>query len=104
TVNWNNPGDGVHTVRAFADGVEFAQAQFTVTTLGADFLRGVSGEYSLTNFPEAGRNVTVRWSQPHQNFVIAGANRNSASASVSTVPLAAGSRANLESPEPGSFE
>ncbi|MDV7402978.1 hypothetical protein RZS08_66760 [Arthrospira platensis SPKY1] len=41
-----------------------------MTTLGADFLRGVSGEYPLSNFPEAGRNITVRWSEPHQNFVI----------------------------------
>ena len=104
TVNWNNLGNGTHTVRAFADRLEFAQAQFTVTTLGTDFLRGVSGEYSLTNFPEAGRNVTVRWSEPHQNFVIVGASRNPASASVSTVPLATRFSANLESPYPGSFE
>jgi len=43
-----------------------------VTTLGVDFLRGVSSEYTLPNFPQAGRSVTVRWSQPHQNFVIVG--------------------------------
>ena len=104
TFNWNHLGDGTHTLRAFADGREFAQAQFSVTTLGVEYLEGVSGEYPLTDFPEAGRGVTVRWSQPHQNFVISGASRDPASASVSTVPLAAGFSANLESPEPGSFE
>ncbi|MFO7642708.1 MAG: PhoPQ-activated protein PqaA family protein, partial [Candidatus Competibacteraceae bacterium] len=105
TFNWNNLGNGTHTVRAFADRLEFAQAQFTVTTLGTDFLRGVSGEYSLTNFPAAGRNVTVRWSQPHQNFVIVGTSRNPASASLSGfLPLATGFSGNLESPYPGSFE
>ncbi|TVR61613.1 MAG: hypothetical protein EA420_11385 [Candidatus Competibacteraceae bacterium] len=105
TVNWNNLGDGTHTVRAFADGLEFAQAQFTVTTLGEEYLEGASGEYTLPNFPQAGRDVTVRWSQPHQNFVIAGASRNPASASLSGfLPLATGFSANLESPYPGSFE
>ena len=105
TVNWNNLGGGVHTVKAFADGVEFAQAQFTVTTLGVDFLRGFTGEYILPNFPQTGRNAIVRWSEPHQNFVIASATRNSAGAPLGGVaPLAAGGRANLESPAPGSFE
>lgn len=30
--NWNLLGDGTHTVRALADGVEFDRATFTVTT------------------------------------------------------------------------
>ena len=105
TGNWNKLGTGVHTVRAFADGAEFASATFTVTTLGVEFLRGASGEYTLPNFPQAGNNVTVRWAEPHQNFVIVGASRNPASAqsTVSAVPLASSST-NLESPQQGSFE
>jgi hypothetical protein len=70
TVNWNSLGDGTHTLQAFADGVEFANVSFTVTTLGVDFLQGASGEYTLPNFPQAGKNVTVRWAESHQNFVI----------------------------------
>ena len=70
TFNWNALGSGSHQVRAFADGVEFGSAAFTVTTLGVDYLTGVSGEYVLPNFPQAGRSVTVRWAEPHQNFVI----------------------------------
>ncbi|MBS1225168.1 MAG: hypothetical protein H6R24_1846, partial [Proteobacteria bacterium] len=70
TFNWNRLGNGGHNLRAFADGVEFANVNFTVTTLGVDYLQGVSGEYILPNFPQAGKNVTVRWAEPHQNFVI----------------------------------
>src|SRR5262249_7353614 len=49
-VNWNLLGDGTHTVRALADGNEFARATFTVTTLGAEFLRGVKGNCRLADF------------------------------------------------------
>ncbi len=38
--NWNLLGEGTHTVRALADGVEFDSATFTVTTLGTEFQRG----------------------------------------------------------------
>lgn len=38
--NWNLLGNGMHTVRAIADGVEFDSATFTVTTPGTGFLRG----------------------------------------------------------------
>ncbi len=72
TVNWNRIGDGVHNLRAFADGVEFANVNFAVTTLGAEFLTGLSRKYSLGDFPNAGQTTEVRWSQPHQNFVVAG--------------------------------
>jgi hypothetical protein len=70
TFNWNNIGAGTHTLVAFADGVEFSRAIFTVTTLGVPFLEGVSGEYDVLDFPSIGRSIRLRWSQPHQNFVI----------------------------------
>lgn len=68
--NWNLLGDGVHTVRALADGVEFASVAITVTTFGVEFLTGANGEFSLTDFPEAGTDVVIEWQQPLQNFVI----------------------------------
>ena len=68
--NWNLLGDGTHTVRALADGREFGRARFTVTTLGTEFLTGVSGTYRLPNFPKQGTNVIVEWQQASQNFVI----------------------------------
>ena len=70
TFNWNALGTGSHRLRAFADGAPFADVTFGVTTLGADYLRGASGEYTLPDFPQAGQSVTVRWAEPHQNFVI----------------------------------
>ena len=38
--NWTLLGEGTHTVRALADGVEFDSTTFTVTTLGTEFQRG----------------------------------------------------------------
>ena len=70
TINWNTVGDGVHNLRAFADGVEFANIDFTVTTLGVGYLQGASAEYVLSNFPVLGNDILLRWSEPHQNFVI----------------------------------
>ena len=52
--NWNLLGDGVHTVVAYADGVEFASTTVIVTTLGQEFLRGVSDSYTLSDFPDPG--------------------------------------------------
>ena len=68
--NWNLLGNGVHTVRALADGVEFANVMITVTTFGVEFLTGVSGQFTLTDFPETGTDVMIRWQQSLQNFVI----------------------------------
>ena len=108
TLNWNVLGTGLHTLRAFADGVEFSRVTFHVTTLGEDFLRGVGGEYTLPDFPHAGSSVTLRWSEAHQNFVIVGtsANRNSANQrniAMARYPLNLLSAAQ-ESPSEGSYE
>ena len=86
TYNWNLLGDGVHTLRVLADGVEFGRVSFRVTTLGATYLQGISGEYSLPDFPQPGDQVAVRWSEPHQNFVIFGANPNRGTTHSSGVP------------------
>ena len=71
-LNWNEYGDGEHTVRALADGEEFGRATFTVTTLGETFLTGASGVYDLPDFPEPDTTATVEWQEASQNFVIAG--------------------------------
>ncbi|MBL8259538.1 MAG: hypothetical protein JNM60_07005 [Candidatus Competibacteraceae bacterium] len=102
TFNWNALTPGNHSLRVFADNKEFSSATFTTTSLGEDFLRGVSGEYSLPNFPRAGSNVTVRWSEPHQNFVIVGATQIQPTKAGITTQAA--SQAHLESPYQGSFE
>ena len=70
--NWNNLGPGQHTIRALADGFEFAWSTFTVTTLGEEFARGLDAEYELEDFPEVGTTVTVKWQEALQNFTITG--------------------------------
>ena len=69
-LNWNEFGDGEHTLRALADGEEFGRATFTVTTLGETFLTGAGGVYDLPDFPEPNTIVTVEWQEASQNFVI----------------------------------
>ena len=71
TQNWGELGDGVHNLRAFADGVAFADVNFTVTTLGRAYLTGLRAQYTLRDFPAAGDEPQVRWSEPAQNFVFA---------------------------------
>ncbi len=95
--NWNRLGDGVHTVSAQADGVEFGTATFTVTTLGEDFKRNVSGAFDIEDFPVDGSDVTLVWQQSLQNFVIQGDMRSSGGTS-GTPPRI------LENPQPGSFQ
>jgi len=68
--NWNLVGDGPHTLRAFDDGVQFASATFTVTTLGTEVLSGARGEYILPFFADFNTDVVVLWQESAQNFVI----------------------------------
>ena len=70
--NWNLLSNGEHTVMAFVDGVELGRATVTVTTLGQEFLRGVTGTCEAEDFPTLGERVTLVWQQNSQNFVIAG--------------------------------
>ncbi|NOT55667.1 MAG: choice-of-anchor D domain-containing protein [Deltaproteobacteria bacterium] len=73
-VNWNDVGDGTHTVRALADGVELGQATFTVVTLGlGSFPRGLAGDFVLNDFPQPLFQTEIRWQESQQNFVVSGA-------------------------------
>ncbi|MDG4560641.1 MAG: hypothetical protein P9E88_05040 [Candidatus Competibacter sp.] len=99
TQNWNNFGDGVHNLRAFADGVAFADVNFTVTTLGRAYLTGLVAQYTLRDFPAAGNEPQVRWSEPQQNFVFA-----RSVAIPANTPPPAHPRAALESPTQGSYQ
>ena len=68
--NWNNLGPGWHSVRALLDGVEFAKATVQVTIFGEPFQRGLSGTFTLSDFPHAGDTTKIRWEESLQNFVI----------------------------------
>lgn len=68
--NYNLLGPGTHTARAYADGVLFATRTFTVTTLGGEFIPGLSKTALVPNFPGPGQGAVVTWQESKQNFVI----------------------------------
>jgi hypothetical protein len=78
TFNWNLVGPGTHTVRASADGQEFANVTFTVTTTGLanEFSEGLedlpTALGTVFDFPRFGTDIQVRWQDAHQNFLLEG--------------------------------
>jgi len=69
--NWNNLGDGWHSLRLLVDGSPLASAEFQVVTLGSGFVRDLEGSFFLEDFPLPGRETEIRWQQSLQNFVVA---------------------------------
>ena len=67
--NWNLLGPGQHTVKALADGIEFDRATITVSTFGAEFVTGMSMQLD-TMALDVGKEVSLRWSEAKQGFVI----------------------------------
>lgn len=68
--NWALLAPGAHTLRALADGVEVARSTFTVTSLGAEFLRGKSATVRVDDFPSAGKSTVLQWQEPMQAFAV----------------------------------
>ena len=97
--NWNLLGDGEHEVVAFVDGVELDRATVTVTTLGEEFLREMTGTCEAADFPMLGETVTLAWQQTQQNFVLVDgtAPRGESRAGVPGVGY-------LENPGPNAFQ
>ena len=58
--NWNLLRDGEHEVVALVDGVELGRATVTVTTLGQEFLRDVTGTCEAEDFPVVGETGDTR--------------------------------------------
>src|SRR5262249_29053395 len=59
--NWNLLDNGPHTIRALADGNEFARVKVTVANFGTEFLTGAAGEFAVDNFPQDGQQITLHW-------------------------------------------
>ena len=68
--NYNELGDGPHTVTLYADGMVATQVTFNVKTLGTNFLRGVTGQGTITL--SDGKEVNVQWEETTQGFTITG--------------------------------
>lgn len=67
-LNWGLLAAGAHTIRALADGVEFARRPFTVVSLGAEFLTGKSAATTVYDFPSPGRSTVLEWRESLQGF------------------------------------
>jgi hypothetical protein len=68
-LNWSDLGPGAHTVRAFADGVEFGARTVTVVDLGASFLTGKAATTTVPQFPSEGRELVLEWREGLQGFM-----------------------------------
>ena len=68
--NYNELGDGPHTVTLYVDGILTTQVNFNVRTLGTNFLRGVTGQGIITL--SDGKRVNVQWEETTQGFTITG--------------------------------
>ncbi len=87
-------------VVALVDGVELGRATVTVTTLGEEFVWGVTGTCEAEDFPLLGARAALVWQQNSQNFVIAGGSPPAGATSGRT----SGLRGFLENPGPNSFQ
>ena len=70
--NYNELGDGPHTMTLYVDGMIQTQVNFSVQTLGTNFLRGVTGQGTITL--SDGKQVNVQWEETTQGFTITGYN------------------------------
>jgi alpha-tubulin suppressor-like RCC1 family protein len=94
-INWGSLADGAHRVSLLADGETLAEVQVTLTSLGQAFVENKSASTTVTDFPAAGLSTPLRWSEPHQNFVVAAAGERAA---VLSTPRAGATDGNWESP------
>ena len=70
TYNWARLAPGGHTIRALADGVEFARKTFTVATYGMEFLTGRTATTTVYDFPLPGQGSVLEWQEASQSFVM----------------------------------
>ena len=83
------------------DGIEIGRAPVTVTTLGAEFIKGLQGSRLVADFPRAGEQVRVVWQESQQNFVLA---PTELGAALTPAPSSGGIEGMLENPRPASYQ
>ena len=72
-MNWAFLDDGMHTVAAYDDEVQFASATFTVATFGEEFLKGATAEVYARAFPTPNENARFTWNESTQHLELADA-------------------------------
>ena len=70
TVNWSLIGPGPKTISIQQNGLTVASHDFSVVSLGTEFLSGASGMCSISDFPTAGESATLEWDESQQGFVV----------------------------------
>ena len=65
-INWALLGDGVHTIVAYDDQIEFARSTFTVTSTGEEFIWGAEAEVVIDDFPRKGERTDNDRSKIHR--------------------------------------
>lgn len=68
--NWNLLPPGQHTLEILRNGEVCDTRTVTTINLGTEFLTGVSGRFTLPNFPSVGQSVDVEWREDKQNFTL----------------------------------
>jgi hypothetical protein len=70
-VNYNDFGPGVHRAQLMVNGVAKGDpSQFTVTVPIGEFMRGLSRDVAVPDFPSPGQTMTLTWQEAQQNFAI----------------------------------
>ena len=69
-VNWNIFGAGTHRIRLLADDRELVSRSVTVKTFGTERLTGKSGTWTLDDWPTAGTETVISWTEALQNIEI----------------------------------
>ena len=69
-VNWAWPiiSDGKHVIVAYDEGVEFDRVEFTVGTLGEEFVTGLERRTVIEGFPSPNEYTVMEWNQSTQHF------------------------------------
>lgn len=72
-INFNSLSRGEHNIKVFADGIQFGERTFNTTQSGGqEFLSGATKQVTVPDFPSAGANTTLTWSESKQSFVVTG--------------------------------
>lgn len=69
-INWNIFGVGTHRIRLLADDRELVSRSVTVKTFGTEQLTGKSGTWTLEDWPTAGTETIISWTEALQNIEI----------------------------------
>lgn len=85
-INFNNLSPGTHNIKAYGDGVLFADYNFnTIRSGGLQFLQGASRQVQVPDFPAPGQSTTLQWSEAKQSFVVTGTGATSGTDDISAL-------------------